>query len=165
MAPRLCIADSARMVVIENRNPPVATSHHHTDHPIQYGLPMYYYELEGLPVVASECSSESERPPCEVQTWFDRSVTFGLVGEWDRTVTQFSYNQTGSCYSSQGLTFDSRDTGWDKKTQRPEYGIGDVVGCGLDFSTWSIFFTKNGQLLGKSLFEQRTPGSLFRRYG
>ena len=26
----------------------------------------------------------------------------------------------------------------------PQYGTGDVVGCGIDFTTRSIFFTKNG---------------------
>ena len=48
---------------------------------------------------------------------------------------------------------------------RPEYEVGAVVGCGLDFSTSSKFFTKNGQPLGKSLLEQKNagiPGSRFK---
>jgi Ran-binding protein 9/10 len=31
----------------------------------------------------------------------------------------------------------------------PTYGAEDVVGCGVDFTTNSAFFTKNGRYLGK----------------
>jgi hypothetical protein len=30
----------------------------------------------------------------------------------------------------------------------PKYGEGDVVGCGLDFTNDTAFFTKNGEHLG-----------------
>jgi len=32
----------------------------------------------------------------------------------------------------------------------PTYGKGDVVGCGFEYCTKSIFFTKNGEHLGKA---------------
>ncbi|KAJ9662205.1 hypothetical protein H2198_001556 [Neophaeococcomyces mojaviensis] len=30
----------------------------------------------------------------------------------------------------------------------PKYGAGDIIGCGVNFITNSVFFTKNGQYLG-----------------
>ena len=35
----------------------------------------------------------------------------------------------------------------------PKYGAGDVVGCGFDQASGMIFFTKNGERLGKDLCE------------
>ena len=35
----------------------------------------------------------------------------------------------------------------------PEYGKGDVIGCGVNFDEKIAFFTKNGSVLGK--FEPR----------
>lgn len=33
----------------------------------------------------------------------------------------------------------------------PTFGVGDTVGCGVNFSTGSAFFTKNGVFLGTFL--------------
>lgn len=38
----------------------------------------------------------------------------------------------------------------------PTFGVGDTVGCGVNFSTGSAFFTKNGNFLGME--EDRHPG-------
>jgi hypothetical protein len=34
----------------------------------------------------------------------------------------------------------------------PKYARGDTIGCGVDFAERVIFFTKNGELLGKLSF-------------
>ena len=34
-------------------------------------------------------------------------------------------------------------------TYGPVYGTGDVIGCGIDWKTESVFYTKNGESLGK----------------
>lgn len=38
----------------------------------------------------------------------------------------------------------------------PSYGNGDVIGCGIDFSRKSIFFTKNGLYLGNGFTDLET---------
>jgi Ran-binding protein 9/10 len=38
---------------------------------------------------------------------------------------------------------------WQGTDYGPTYGAEDVVGCGVNFTTNSAFFTKNGQYLGK----------------
>jgi Ran-binding protein 9/10 len=34
------------------------------------------------------------------------------------------------------------------KAPYPTYGAGDVIGCGVDFTSRSVYFTKNGVRLG-----------------
>ena len=36
-----------------------------------------------------------------------------------------------------------------RSTYGPVYGTGDVIGCGIDWKTGIVFFTKNGESLGK----------------
>ena len=38
---------------------------------------------------------------------------------------------------------------YESGTYGPVYGTGDVIGCGIDWKTGIVFFTKNGESLGK----------------
>jgi len=38
----------------------------------------------------------------------------------------------------------------------PTFGEGDTVGCGVNFDTGTVFYTKNGEIIG-----QRRPPFLF----
>ncbi len=49
-------------------------------------------------------------------------------------------------HGDDGKKFDQIGGGTD---YGPTYGAGNVVGCGVNFTTNSAFFTRNGQYLGK----------------
>lgn len=34
----------------------------------------------------------------------------------------------------------------------PKYGTGDVIGCGVNFDEDTVFYTKNGKVIGECLF-------------
>lgn len=47
----------------------------------------------------------------------------------------------------------------------PNFGFNDTVGCGLDYSNRSIFFTLNGKFLGTAFSEVRTSLELYPTVG
>lgn len=63
---------------------------------------------------------------------------FGKQPGWDR----HSYGYHGD----DGAVF--HGTGVGSKSFGPTFGVGDVVGCGLDYRDGSVFFTKNGRFAG-----------------
>ena len=69
------------------------------------------------------------------------SESFSLQGKmpgWD--FASYGYHSDdGSMFHGQGIP---------PRRGRPSYGPGDVVGCGLQYTSRRIFFTKNGQFLG-----------------
>ncbi|OON16359.1 hypothetical protein X801_07829 [Opisthorchis viverrini] len=61
--------------------------------------------------------------------------------------SSFGYHNDGSVYhgsASAGIKFG------------PRFGENDTVGCGVDFMSRSLFFTRNGVFLGKA-FEGKVP--------
>ncbi|KER22519.1 hypothetical protein T265_09413 [Opisthorchis viverrini] len=63
--------------------------------------------------------------------------------------SSFGYHNDGSVYhgsASAGIKFG------------PRFGENDTVGCGVDFMSRSLFFTRNGVFLGKA-FEGKVPAS------
>ena len=70
------------------------------------------------------------------------TAAFPLLGKqpgWDRN----SYGYHGD----DGAVFHSTAVG--SKRFGPTFGVGDVVGCGLDYRDGTLFFTKNGRYLGQ----------------
>ena len=67
--------------------------------------------------------------------------SFSLQGKmpgWD--FASYGYHSDdGSMFHGQGIP---------PRRGRPSYGPGDVVGCGLQYTSRRIFFTKNGRFLG-----------------
>jgi hypothetical protein len=59
---------------------------------------------------------------------------------WERHTYGY-HGDDGQIFHNRG-----RGTPWG-----PRYTTGDTVGCGINFKTKEIFFTKNGQFLGSSL--------------
>ena len=72
------------------------------------------------------------------------TLAVGFASTLHSMTTALSYG-----YRSDGLTFAG-----DPKiphTYGPSYFSGDTIGCGFNFKTRDVFFTKNGVSLGASL--------------
>lgn len=59
-------------------------------------------------------------------------------------------------HSDDGKAAEDQKPGFD---YGPVFGCGDIIGCGLDFTTMSIFFTKNGISLGYAFEDLDTQDS------
>lgn len=54
-------------------------------------------------------------------------------------------------HGDDGKTFSGESPG-QGRAYGQTFGVHDTIGCGVNFSTGSAFFTKNGDLLGKTVF-------------
>ncbi len=76
-------------------------------------------------------------------------ISIGLSIENFRVVDKMpGWDQSSYGYhSDDGGIFHGTGTS-SRRQERPTYGPGDVVGCGLDYVSRRIFFTRNGKFLG-----------------
>jgi len=83
-------------------------------------------------------------------------VAIGLIGE-DYPMDKMPGWQTESIgyHADDACAF--HNTGWGRQWGK-RYSAGDVVGCGIVFSTGEVFFTLNGEFLG---IAYRTPQPLY----
>ncbi|SPN97391.1 related to human RANBPM NP_005484.1 [Cephalotrichum gorgonifer] len=119
------------------------------DHPIPPECGIYYFEVAitygkrddtTIGIGLSTKSAQLSRPPgWETDSW-------GYHGD------------DGHCF---------HDTNCGK-TYGPKYTTGDIVGCGINFNTGCIFFTKNGHNLGAAFRDvkgQLYPSVGLKKYG
>ncbi|KAK7029698.1 hypothetical protein VNI00_014396 [Paramarasmius palmivorus] len=96
--------------------------------PIPPACGIYYYEVE----------IRSKGPKAHI------SVGFAGPSVRTRCLPGWEPNSWGY-HGDDGRSFAEEKTG---SSYGPTFGLGDVIGCGIDFSTHRAFYTKNGNLLG-----------------
>ncbi|KAG1749624.1 uncharacterized protein EDB91DRAFT_1108746 [Suillus paluster] len=106
----------------------------HTIFPIPPACGIYYYEVE----VTSKTNSNKGH------------ISVGLVSRDFKPSRLPGWEKNSWGYhGDDGSSFAAEKTG---TPYGPQFGAGDVIGCGLDFSQNRAFYTKNGALLG-SVFD------------
>lgn len=80
----------------------------------------------------------------------EKSVSLNRLPGWDQTSYGY-HGDDGNFFSSSGKGVE----------YGPTFTTGDVVGCGLNFVTRELFFTKNGQHLGNFFLSWRFVWYLF----
>lgn len=101
-----------------------------TTHPIPPACGIYYYEVEII--------SKGNKG----------HISIGFAGKDVRLSRLPGWEQNSWGYhGDDGCTFAAEKNG---TPFGPTFGTGDVVGCGIDFSTYQAFFTKNGTLIGSA---------------
>lgn len=134
--PRPCITFTYSPIPDGNRGDKYAQALRTTE-PIPVECGIHYYEVEVLD--AGKCGYMSVGW-CKKNTNLDR-----LVG-WEKG--------SWGWHGDDGMSFDGCGQG---SPFGEGWGTGDVVGCGIDFTTGRAFFVKNGKFVGESEF-----GSIYR---
>ncbi|KAG2070698.1 SPRY-domain-containing protein [Suillus decipiens] len=133
----------------------------------EYRSPMLSVSLDGRDLTYQGSPSNSDKDAAAARTIFPIPPACGIY--------YYEVEVTSKANSNKGLV--SRDfklvrlPGWEKNSwgyhgddgssfaaektgtpYGPQFGAGDVIGCGIDFSQNRAFYTKNGALLG-SVFD------------
>ncbi|RYP47734.1 hypothetical protein DL768_006270 [Monosporascus sp. mg162] len=106
------------------------------NHPVPFGMTRYYYEI----TVAQAAFTDSV-----IALGFTNRYTLldNLPGWQDCGGPSWGY------HGDDGGVFEYSSTSDYPHTTGPKWGMGDTVGCGIDFSRGTIFYTKNGELIGE----------------
>ncbi|KAF8167856.1 hypothetical protein B0H34DRAFT_792533 [Crassisporium funariophilum] len=99
-----------------------------TVHPIPPACGIYYFEIE--------IGGKEQKSHISIGLG-GRAVKFTRLPGWD--ANSWGYYGEDGC----SLAGDKNGVQYGQP-----YGTGDIVGCGIDFTTYKVFFTKNGTLIG-----------------
>ncbi|KAG5646863.1 hypothetical protein DXG03_001939 [Asterophora parasitica] len=99
-----------------------------TDHPVPAACGIYYYEVEII--------SKGQKGHISIG-FAGRDVRLSRLPGWE--INSWGY------HGDDGCSFAAEKTG---TKYGPTFGTGDIIGCGVDFTSHRAFFTKNGALLG-----------------
>ncbi|KAJ7618362.1 concanavalin A-like lectin/glucanase domain-containing protein [Mycena rosella] len=116
-----------------------------TTHPIPPACGIYYYEVHIL--------SKGNKGHISVG-FAGKDVRLSRLPGWEP-------NSWGY-HGDDGCTFAAEKNG---TPFGPTFGTGDTVGCGVDFSTYQAFFTKNGTLIGSAFKDIGKSSDLYPSIG
>ncbi|KAG1874209.1 hypothetical protein C8R48DRAFT_593355 [Suillus tomentosus] len=133
----------------------------------EYRSPMLSVSADGRDITYQGSPSNSDKDAAAARTIFPIPPACGIY-YYEVEVTSKTNNNKGLVSRDFKLT---RLPGWEKNSwgyhgddgssftaektgtpYGPQFGAGDVIGCGIDFSQNRAFYTKNGALLG-SVFD------------
>ncbi|RYP79449.1 hypothetical protein DL769_002958 [Monosporascus sp. CRB-8-3] len=120
------------------------------DNPIPPQVGLYYFEVTIVSEVHPLQRRQSEATVCVGLS--SKNVALSRPPGWEAE----SYGYHGD----DGETYNQQNTG---KRYGPRFGMGDTIGCGVNFRTKTVFFTKGGQNL-KTAFRD-VKGKLYPTVG
>jgi hypothetical protein len=111
-----------------------------------------YYEIQithsqGHPAFGTSGDETKEEHDPEKCIWDTECIAIGLAS------SEFPLKDTMPGWKPDSLAYHSDDgSAWASRQRRcayaPKFGVGDVVGCGIDYRIGTVFYTLNGNFLG-----------------
>ncbi|KAH3678553.1 hypothetical protein WICMUC_001362 [Wickerhamomyces mucosus] len=105
-----------------------------SNHEISINTGLFYYEIEILSV-----TNNNKRGNCD--------ISIGFIKSSISNINKFPGLEIGS-YGFNGIDGSIHANNSINKNFNRKFGLGDIIGCGVNFASKSIFYTKNGVYLG-----------------
>jgi ankyrin repeat protein len=129
-----------------------------TNTPLPAGLDSFYFEIIIYPALGVESNGSDVNYPVLAIGFCTIGGSAILFPGWPPHEAAPGARSWGY-HGSDGCFFDSRTEDGDEVTTKIPYGAGNIVGCGVDLTTQTIWFTRNGQRLGSEF--KNVQGRLF----
>ena len=114
------------------------------NHPVPAGLGKYYYEIE-ISKAGQDVGGPDLDNPILAIGFCTSSAHLLVFPGWPKSDVPNS--RSWAYHGDDGGLFSSSSSG--ALRHLPRFGPGDVIGCGLNDDEKKIFYTKNGQLIGR----------------